>query len=368
MSLELRLRHEAGGFSMDIAFEAPGGVTALLGRSGAGKTTVVNAVAGLLRPREALIRLEGRVLTDTAAGVFLPPEKRRVGYVFQDARLFPHLSVAGNLRYGQRLAKGRPQVMSEAQVVPLLGLEHLLERRPATLSGGEKQRAAIGRALLSQPELLLLDEPLAALDGARKDEILPFLERLRDEAKIPMLYVSHAIEEAARLAGTLVVIQDGRVLRAGPATEVLSDPEAVPMVGVREAGAVLTGRVLSHGPDGLAAVETGAGVLHLPGVTAPEGAGLRLRVPASEVLLSLTRPEGLSALNVLPVRVTGLRRGGGPGMAVALEAGGARLLARVAARSAEAMGLREGLECYAIVNATALSRGDIGGGNPDGAV
>jgi molybdate transport system ATP-binding protein len=198
MSLSVRLCHRFGGFDLDLAFDAPGGVTALFGRSGAGKTTVINAVAGLLRPDAGRIVAAGRVLLDTGAGVNLPAHRRRIGYVFQDARLFPHLTVRQNLLYG-RWFGGRRDGPGLDRIVALLGIGGLLPRRPATLSGGEKARVAIGRAILSNPDLLALDEPLAALDEARRAEILPYLERLRDDLGLPMLYVSHALAEVARL-------------------------------------------------------------------------------------------------------------------------------------------------------------------------
>ncbi len=209
------LRH-ASRFRLDVAFTAPAGVTALFGRSGAGKTTVVNAVAGLLRPAEGRVTVDGETLLDTARGVSVPRHRRRVGYVFQEGRLFPHLSVRQNLAFGGWFApRGAPRPDFD-HVVDLLGIEPLLARRPGLLSGGEKQRVAIGRALLAAPAPALMDEPLAALDAARKDEILPYLERLRDETRTPILYVSHALPEVARLATTIVALDAGRVARAAP--------------------------------------------------------------------------------------------------------------------------------------------------------
>jgi len=251
VTLAVEMRHTLGAFCVEVAFKAPAGITVLFGRSGSGKTTVVNAVAGLLRPDMARITLDGDTLHDSAARRFLPVHKRRLGYVFQDGRLFPHLSVARNLDFGRNLAPSDAPGPDRDEVADLLGIAHLMDRAPHALSGGEKQRVAIGRALLSRPRMLLMDEPLAALDTARKAEILPYLERLRDCLNLPVLYVSHSVPEVARLATTLVVLEEGRVARAGPAEAVLSDPDMVRQIGVRAAGAVLPARVLTHHDDGL---------------------------------------------------------------------------------------------------------------------
>ncbi len=361
MVLALEVRQSYGAFRLAAAFEAGPGITALFGRSGAGKTTLIEAVAGLLRPEAGRITLQGECLFDSARGIFLPPARRRLGYVFQDARLFPHLSVRENLLFGRRYAPRGAPGPEMAEVVELLGLSPLLARGPGRLSGGERQRVALGRALLSKPRMLLMDEPLASLDGPRKQEILPYLERLRDgPLSLPILYVSHAVDEVARLADRLVLLQEGEVRAQGPLMEVLSDPAAVPLLGVREAGAVIEAEVLAHAPDGLTTLETSAGLLELPGVLAPPGSRLRLRVLAQDVILSLTRPEGLSSVNVLPVRVEHVHPGDGPGAAIALRAGGDRLLARVTGRAVAEMGLAPGLDCYAILKATTVAPGSIG--------
>ena len=210
--LSVDVRHRFGDFQLDARFTGRAGVTALFGRSGSGKTSLVNVIAGLVRPQHGRIDVDGRVLVDTAAGLFVPRHRRRIGYVFQEARLFPHLGVRGNLLYGCWFAGGPRRRDDFDRVVAMLGVGHLLDRRPAALSGGERQRVAIGRALLSAPQILLMDEPLASLDQARKAEILPYIERLRDEAGVPIVYVSHAIDEGARLAGTVVLLGEGRVL------------------------------------------------------------------------------------------------------------------------------------------------------------
>ena len=361
MSLEVRMTHRFADVALDIGFAADQGITALFGQSGAGKTTLVNAVAGLLRPDTGRITLEGETLFDSATGAWVPPHRRRLGYVFQDARLFPHLSVAQNLGFGTRYAPNDAPGPGLDDVVGLLGLERLLDRAPGTLSGGEKQRVALGRALLCRPRMLLMDEPLASLDGPRKQEILPYLERLRDgPLGLPILYVSHAVDEIARLADTLIVLRAGRVARAGPVHEVMADPAAVPLLGVREAGAVIEAEVIGHAPDGLSQLRFSGGTLELPGVRAEVGARVRLRVLAQDVMISLERPRGLSAINVIPATVEAVHQGDGPGVAIALRAGNDRLLARITARAMGDLGIAPGLQCFAILKATSVAPGSIG--------
>lgn len=356
--IEVSLRHRFSGFALDVSFEAPAGVTALFGRSGAGKTTVVNAVAGLMRPDRGRVAVDGRVMQDDAARVWLPPHKRRVGYVFQEGRLFPHLTVRGNLEYGLRFNGGAGPGVEE--VADLLGIAPLLARRPADLSGGEKQRVAIGRALMARPAMLLMDEPLAALDASRKAEILPYLARLRDETKVPILYVSHALDEVAQLATTLVLIDDGVVRACGPVAEILSDPAHVPLLGVRGAGAVLMGEVVAHHADGLTEVDCAGGRLFVPLRPEPVGQRLRLRIEAQDVMIALDRPVGVSALNILEGRISAIRQGDGPGAIVQIEVGDSLLLARITQRSALALGLNVGLPVHAVIKTVAVARSDIG--------
>jgi len=227
--LEVAIEHRQGDFTLRARFQAGSGVTALAGHSGAGKTTLLDIIAGLRRPVSGRVMLDGRVLADRALGIWVPPHRRRIGYVFQEARLFPHLSVRLNLLYGRFFARGARLDAEMDRIVDLLGLAPLLNRRPHHLSGGEKQRVALGRALLAQPRLLLLDEPLASLDTARREEILPYLERLRDEIRLPMVYVSHQAGELARLATMLVVLDAGSVMAAGPPHEIMA-PKGMPAV------------------------------------------------------------------------------------------------------------------------------------------
>lgn len=354
MSLSVALQHRLGALALDVSFEAPAGVTAIFGRSGAGKTSVVNAVAGLLRPSNGTIILNGRVLLSSNAGTNVPIHMRKIGYVFQDARLFPHLTVRKNLLYGAPHAAGLDRICD------LLGISGLLHRRPRALSGGEAQRVAIGRALLSDPDLLIMDEPLAALDMARKAEILPYLERLRDETGLPILYVSHSVEEVARLATTLVLMEDGRVIRSGPAAELFADPALVPVFGPRTAGALLPGQVHSHHPDGLTEIAVSGGRLYLPALDAAPATPVRIRIEAQDVMLALTRPEQISALNVLPATITDVHHGQGPGVMVQMRAGDDLLLARITRRSADALALRPGLACFAVLKSVAVAQGAVG--------
>ena len=363
MSLAVALSHRFEGFALDVAFRAPAGITALFGHSGAGKTTVVNAIAGLMRPERGRIAVGDHLLLDTAQGVCLPAHCRGVGYVFQDARLFPHLRVRGNLDYGRRARRLPFQRAHWDRVIALLGIGDLLERRPASLSGGERQRIAIGRALLARPWVLLLDEPLAALDEARKGEILPYLEQLRDEARVPILYVSHSLAEIARLATTVVVLAGGRVRCAAPVARVLSDPALVPALGLREAGALLAARLVAHSADGLSQLQTAGGTLWLPHVQAAVGQMLRVRILARDVILALTPPQGLSALNVLSGHVLVLHAGSGPGVMVQIACGEDRILARITRRSAQGLGLTAGQAIYAIIKSVSVAQGNIGRGN-----
>lgn len=361
MTLSVAISHRLAGFTLDVTFDAPPGVTVLFGRSGSGKTTVANAVAGLSRPDQGRIAADDLVLMDSANGVFLPPHKRRIGYVFQEGRLFPHLTVRQNLLYGRRFASRKCTPVEIDRIVELLGIGPLLARRPGRLSGGEKQRVAIGRALLSSPRLIVADEPLASLDEARKAEILPYLERLRDDVAIPILYVSHSAAEVARLATTVIALEQGRIARQGTAVEVLSDPAVTPL-GARSAGALLSARIVAHHADGLTELEAGGCSLYLPRMADPVGSETRIRVAAHEVILSKDRPTGLSALNILPGTIRELRIGDGPGAMVSLETPAGMLLARVTRRSLEALSLTAGTACHAVIKTVAIAPEDVGGG------
>jgi molybdate transport system ATP-binding protein len=355
MSVDVFLRHEFSGFAMDVSFALPRpGVTALFGVSGAGKTTVVNAIAGTFRPREGRIVINGRVVLDTAHGVFVPASRRRAGYVFQEARLFPHMSVRNNLLFGWRRAATKADEREIDHVIALLGLEHLLARRPRALSGGEKGRVALGRALLSSPEILLLDEPLAALDAQRRAEVLPYLENLRDEARLPMLYVSHALEEVARLADDVVVVRDGRVAAQGSVFEVLTSLELPSLAGSPPLGAVIPATVLAHRDDGLTALAFDGGTLFVPKLKRPAGAKLRLRVRAEEIMLALEEPRTISANNILLARVVAVSGTADTNADILLACGNTRFTARITHASCARLALSPGKPVFAIVKSVTV--------------
>ncbi|MBI6629927.1 molybdenum ABC transporter ATP-binding protein [Pontibaca salina] len=360
MTLSVSLTHRLGQFDLDVSFEAPAGLTVLFGQSGSGKTTVINAVAGLLKAQAGRIALDDWVLEDSAQRLWLPPHRRKLGYIFQESRLFPHFTVRQNLRYASWFARRDGPGESLSRVVEMLGIGHLLDRRPALLSGGEKQRVAIGRALLAAPRLILADEPLAALDEARKAEIMPYFERLRDEVAVPILYVSHSPAEVVRLATTVVALQNGRVARVGSPAEVFGDPTIAP-AGVRGIGAVLEARVVARHADGLSELAAGAARLFLAGVDLAPGKPLRVRIAAHDVMLSLQRPEGVSALNILSGHVEAVRLGDGPAAIISVQTSAGRLLSHVTQRSVAALGLKPGVACHAIIKTLAIaSRGGNG--------
>jgi len=352
--LAIDVRLARGNFTLEACFEAQTpGVIALFGRSGCGKTTLVNLVAGLLRADRGRIALDDEVWFDATSGIDLPAERRHIGYVFQDSRLFPHYSVRGNLLYGA--ARGAQHARTFDDVVQLLGLAALLARRPGQLSGGEKQRVALGRALLARPRLLLLDEPLAALDASRREEVLPYLERLRDHYSIPMVYVSHQLDEVLRLATQLVVLDAGRVVAAGELAAVSLQPALRAIVGDDAVGAVVEGRVAVVDVDeDLASVALGTGgTLKVAARGLAAGEHVRLQLLARDLILALEEPRGISVRNHLRGTVRAIAAGGGADL-IEVEVGGATLLARITSAATRELRLAPGLPLWVLVKAVSV--------------
>jgi molybdate transport system ATP-binding protein len=360
VTLEFDVSRRLGAFTIEASFTAGRGVTSLFGRSGAGKTSIVNMIAGLLKPDRGRIAVDGRVLFDSETRVDVPAARRRVGCVFQDDRLFPHLTVRQNLHYGRWFTRSRDRYADFDQIVALLGIGRLLDRRPAALSGGERQRVAIGRALLASPRILLMDEPLASLDEPRKTEILPYIERLRDELRIPIVYVSHAVAEVTRLATTLVLLSDGHIEAAGPVEALMGRMDLFPLTGRFEAGAVLACTVARHEPElGLTRLASKAGELRVPLTDLEPGTELRVRVRSRDVMLAVERPVGLSALNALPARIAEIRIDS-PFADVRLDAGGETILARITEFSVGNLELAPGREVYALIKSIAFDHRSLG--------
>jgi len=353
--IQARFKLHYPGFALDVDLDLAGrGVTALFGPSGSGKTSCLRTMAGLERRAQGYMAVNGEVWQDDSTGLFVPVHQRALGYVFQDAHLFTHLSVAQNLAYGMaRIALAQRRVSLD-QAVALLGIGHLMSRQPATLSGGERQRVAIARALATSPRILLMDEPLAALDARRKAEILPYLEKLHSELAIPVLYVSHALDEVARLADHLVLLEAGRVTASG-ATSALLTRLDLPLAHGDSASAVLTATVHSHDPDDhLTLARFCGGTLTVPMQAIETGKPLRIRVQARDVSLTLEKQTGTSIINILNATVTALSPDSPGQVMVALDVGGCPLLARVTSRSARILGLTPGLALQAQIKGVAI--------------
>ena len=363
--LEVDVETRLGDFELAARFTSDAGLTALFGPSGAGKSTLVNIIAGLSKPRRGRIVAGGRVLFDHGRGVNLPSHKRRVGMVFQDGHLFPHLTVRGNLLYGRRFTDGSDGSVTLDQVTGLLGIEHLLDRRPANLSGGEKQRVALGRALLSHPAILLMDEPLAALDAERKAEILPYIERLRDEFALPIVYVSHSVEDVARLADTLVLMDKGTVTAAGPLDELLGHLDLAARAVGYEPGTVLSTRVVGHDDDfQMTRLEFAGGILQVPRLDAATGATVRVRIASRDVVIATAVPKGLSIRNVLKGAVARIAVAKGAQVELTLDVGGIPLTAIITRHAVDDLGLTQGQVVYALIKSVALDRRGLGPAAP----
>lgn len=350
--LQLDFAQQLGELSLSVTSTLPAsGISAIFGVSGAGKTSLINAIAGLTRPDSGYIQLNDRVLVDTERRIFLPPEQRRIGYVFQDARLFPHYRVAGNLRYGMAPAMRR----QFDEIVQLLGIEHLLKRHPLTLSGGEKQRVSIGRALLTAPDLLLMDEPLASLDAPRKRELLPYLERLGREVKTPILYVSHSLEEIWRLADRVVVLDQGKVKTQGELETVWASSALRPWLPREEQSTILKTNVLQQHPHyPMTALSLGDQTLWVQKVDAPLNSAQRIRINAADVSLVLERPTATSIRNVLAARVAECLEVGDQ-VEVKLWVGGQALWAKITPWARDELGLCPDQQLFAQIKSVSIT-------------
>jgi len=369
-NIQARFQLDYGDFKLDVDLHLPGtGITVLFGHSGSGKTTLLRCIAGLQRAPQGFLEINGTVWQDSERGLFLPTHKRPLGYVFQEANLFPHLTVRDNLHYGLKRIKQNSGTVKLEHAVELLGIGQLMERMPERLSGGERQRVAIARALALNPEILLMDEPLASLDFKRKQEILPFLSRLHQQLDIPVLYVTHSQQEVAQLADTLVILEDGRALATGPLSETQSRLD-VPLAQDREAATVWQATVAEHEADyHLTHVAFAGGSLSLPAVDAEIGTPLRVQIYARDVSIALEAPTATSILNVLPATITGIADGRDgqsvvqlrlPRMAEVSQSVGNRcdqvgtqpLLAHITRKSALLLGLQLGMPVYVQIKGT----------------
>lgn len=351
--LKLNFKQRLGDLLLDISTDVPGqGITAIFGLSGAGKTSLINAVSGLTRPDSGEIVLNDRVLVDCSKGIYLPPEKRRIGYVFQDARLFPHYSTRGNLQYGMHdNMKGQFD-----DIVELLGIGHLLKRFPLTLSGGEKQRVAIGRALLTGPELLLMDEPLASLDVPRKRELIPYLERLAHDVNIPILYVTHSMEEILRLAEQVVVLNSGKVIAAGELESVWSSDAMIPWLRQEDQSSVLNVTLLHHHQHyQMSALALGEHCLWVNQVDAVPGQKLRIRINAADVSLVPEPPVQSSIRNILKATVLDLSEFNGR-VDVKLSVGQHIVWARITPWARDDLNIAAGQTLFAQIKSVSMSR------------
>jgi molybdate transport system ATP-binding protein len=354
MGIELRFQLVRPDFRLDVGGSIPArGVTAVFGRSGCGKTTLLRCIAGLEPGARGRLVVDGQTWQDDRS--FLPAHRRPVGYVFQEGRLFPHLSVRGNLEYGYRRIPAEERVVKPREVVELLGIEGLLDRRSGQLSGGQRQRVAIGRALLTSPRVLLMDEPLAALDAISKAEILPYLERLHDELSIPVLYVSHSIDEVMRVADHMLLLENGRLQAEGPLRELATRGD-LPLARAEEAVAMLEAEVLEHDDDDHVSVLGINGArLTLLREDLPVGRRVRVSIRARDVSIALTPPRDISMLNCLPVTIRQVHEETRPGQALLeLEVHGQPLLARITKRSLRGLGLAQGMQVHALIKAVAL--------------
>ncbi|MEC8622705.1 MAG: molybdenum ABC transporter ATP-binding protein [Pseudomonadota bacterium] len=358
--ISLSLRKQLKNSLLNISFSSEEtGITALYGRSGAGKTSLANMISGLLKPDEGFIKIENQLIFCSQKAIDLKPENRGIGYVFQEARLFPHMTVKDNLLFGTRFKRLESRPLSITEVVEVLGLTNLLDRRPDSLSGGEAQRIQLGRAILSHPKILVMDEPLSSLDQTRKQEILPLIERLRDEFNIPILYITHSMEEIIRLADRLLIIEDGSIAADGTVEELTGRLDLRPLTGRYEAGSVINSEVLEHDRHyGLTKLKFVGGILHVPLIDVEKKTQLRIRIRARDVSLSSNLPEKTSELNVFRGKVIEIAQ---PTQQNAAHADtlidiGVPIWVRVTRLSIERLSLRPGVEIYASIKGTSVDR------------
>ncbi|MFN3831937.1 MAG: molybdenum ABC transporter ATP-binding protein [Allorhizobium sp.] len=350
--LDLSIRHTQGDFTLHADLTLGEGLTALFGASGSGKTTLINIIAGLIRPKEGRITFNGETWSD--ASTFLPPHRRRIGYVFQEGRLFPHLTVLQNLRYGERLLPRSERREDLTRIATLLGITDLLARRPSHLSGGEKQRVALGRALMASPKLLLMDEPLSALDTALKAQILPYIERIRDEFGVPILYVSHSVEEVARLANALVTFNGGKASAVGRPDEALAT--VAQASGALPPGNFIEAEIIGHDEgDGLTEARSAAGPLLLRRTPLPIGTRVRVFVPVSDIVVATEPRDGLSALNRLSGRVLAVDEGSGASVTLTIDCQGQTMIAEVTRRSLRLLALAPGRQVHLLFKTVSIA-------------
>lgn len=363
--LEVRLQAR-GPIPLDVAFQVdPGQVMALVGPSGSGKTTVLRSIAGLWRPASARVAVDGQVWLDTAAAVDLPTHRRRVGMVFQSYALFPHLTALGNVMAAMDPGLRDNRRAEAERLLALVNLAGLAGRRPAALSGGQQQRVALARALARRPQVLLLDEPFAAVDRPTREALYAEVLALRRHLAMPVVLVTHDLAEAQLLADRMAVIEAGRILACGTTGAVMADPVALRAVGLREAAAMLTARIAGPQDDGLTRLETATGPIWLAGLDGAPGDRVRLRIMAHEVILARARPVGLSAQNILPARVVSLGPVEGGGLTVQLALGDEAILARITRRAAQALALTPGDPVHVVLKSMAVARDQVTALGPD---
>ncbi|MFN7223472.1 MAG: molybdenum ABC transporter ATP-binding protein [Paracoccaceae bacterium] len=355
MALEVMVSAQAP-IPLEMAFRVePGELLALVGHSGSGKTTLLRTIAGLWRPQVARVSVGGTVWLDTQAGLNLPPHRRRVGVVFQNYALFPHMTAARNVMS----AMDSPDEAEAKRLLNLVNLHGLADRKPAHLSGGQQQRVAVARALARKPDALLLDEPFSAVDRATREKLYAEIVVLRAHLAMPVVLVTHDMNEAQLLADRMVVIESGTAVRSGTTAEVMADPHALRAMGIREVASLLPAIVAEHLTDGLTRLETASGPVFLPMVDSVRGTAVRVRIMAHEVILSRAQPEGLSAQNILAGQITRIVPGHGPAVMVHIDVGGHEILARITRRAAETMGLQAGDSVHAILKTMSVARDHI---------